>query len=148
MTPSQPLSPQGAHSAEFNPTMPHLKVYEGILFPFFETGTEGLVWALQQDGVCGYEGLVCLGEDDLVTIRSAKGEVLFEGAIKKDYATGAIPRYEGATHTQVTALGYWVHWSQAGFAPDDWAKLFLDESNRATIRRIESEEGTSSDSRT
>lgn len=137
MTPLQPLSPQDPNSAEFNPNMPHLTVYEGVIFPFFETGTEGLLWALQQNGACGYEGLVCLGEGDLVTIHSPQGELLFEGLIKKDHQTGAIPRYEGDPCSQVTALGYWAHWSQEGWAPDSWAKLFVDECNRGTIRRFE-----------
>jgi hypothetical protein len=127
--------------------MPHFTVYEGVLFPYFETGCEGLVWALQRDGLDGYKGLVCLEEGDLVTIRSPEGRVLFEDTIKQDYENGTIPRYEGAKHTQVTALGYWVHWSQAGWAPDDWAKLFLEQGNRGTLRRIESAEGSSIDSR-
>lgn len=137
MDASQPLSPDPTSSVEHTPTMPHLQVFKGAIFAFFETGTEGLLWALQQDGVCGYEGLICLGEGDLVSIHSPEGEILFEGVIKQDYQTGAIPRYEGDPCSQVTALGYWVHWSQEGWAPDSWAKLFVDECNRGTIRRFE-----------
>ena len=114
---------------------PHIETTTGAAFAFFETGTEGLLWAVQNPSRPGYDGLVLIEPGDIVTIKNAQGEVLFEGTINPDRATGAIPRYEGDQFKQPTALGYWIHWTQQGWTPDAWAELFLCESNTATVIR-------------
>lgn len=134
------ISQSSSTSGESEPAkLPHnpLTKYEGKLFAWFETGTEGLVWAIQEDGKEGYDGLVPIRPGDLLTITAPDGRKLFEAEINCDYKTGWQPRWEGAEHGQPVAKGYWIHWTQHGWSPDDWAELFLDEKNRGTLTRKE-----------
>jgi len=109
--------------------------YAGELFPWFETGTEGLVWSLQQDGKEGYDGLVPLRQGDQLTVTAPDGSTLFDGVLECDRKTGWTPRWKGASHGQPVAQGYWVHWTQAGWSPDDWAEIFICRKNRGVVVR-------------
>ena len=90
-----------------------LESYEGVLFDWFETGLEGIVWALQVDGTKSYDGLRVIEEGDHLTIIGKKGRVLWQGIIRCDRKTGRIPRLTNTTFKQQTALGYWIHWVQS-----------------------------------
>jgi len=107
---------------------------EGTLFGWFETGLEGTVWALQADGDPGYEGLFVIDEGDHLVITSPAQEVLFSGRIEQDTETGKAARpFTGILQPQ--AKGRWIHWTQKGYKPDDWAMLFFSETNRAVLTK-------------
>ncbi|MGE4313151.1 MAG: hypothetical protein AB7E85_02615 [Pseudobdellovibrionaceae bacterium] len=55
----------------------------GALDPFFETGTEGVIWSVQEFGNYGYAGLHCLKDGDKLTVYSVvlDGEVEWEGPV-------------------------------------------------------------------
>ena len=55
----------------------------GVLEPYFETGTEGTVWSIFEDGKEGYDGLHMIEEGDHLTIYGENNEVLFEGETEK-----------------------------------------------------------------
>lgn len=61
---------------------------EGKLFGWFETGLEGLVWALEQEGIAGYDGLFIIEEGDHLVISSPSGQVLFDDYIVTDTELG------------------------------------------------------------
>lgn len=52
---------------------------------------------------------------------------MFDGVVDEDRETGyaEYPRNPGSG--QPAALGLWIHWTQRGFAPDDWARFFVRE---------------------
>lgn len=110
--------------------------YRGLLTGYFETGLEGVMWALQRDGMDADEGLVLLKEGDSLEIYSPEGEIVFSGIIEPDKTTGRIRR-PFSNITQQNALGYWIHWTQKGFEPDDWASYFMPEKYTGMVRRGE-----------
>lgn len=106
----------------------------GKLEAYFETGTEGVLWAVYEDGKQGYDGLHILQQDDLLKIFGKDGSVVFSGRIDQDRQTGWAPYPFGNGNGQPVALGMWVHWTQRGYQPDDWARLFVDELSAELVR--------------
>lgn len=99
--------------------------YQGTINQFFETGSGGLRWVLEKYGVEGNDALVFIEAGDCLSIFAEDGSILFEGVIDPDYQAGwkEHPFYPGSGQPQ--ALGHWIHWTQKGWEPDEWAKLFL-----------------------
>ncbi len=102
-----------------------MRQYSGVLDYYFETGTEGVMWSLMEDGKQGYDALVLLQPGDRLTIYNADGSVLFNDVIKIDDETGYMPYPGNPQYGQQAALGYWIHWIQEGWQPDNWAALFF-----------------------
>jgi hypothetical protein len=125
---------QSARASNETPA-PVTSIHKGVLNAFFETGTEGLIWALEEDGNRGWDGLHFLKEGDHLRVTSPDGAVLFDGTIVPDRDVGKQPRFPGSPWEQPVALGCWVHWTQNGWTPDDWASLFVSEVNRAVLTR-------------
>lgn len=117
-----------------------LKIYTGRLEIFFETGTEGVVWAFQESGKKDHEGLVFIEQGDTLWIDSdgsqGCGSQVFAGTIDEDHKTGWAEYPKNPGHGQPTACSLWIHWTQRGWRPDDWAQLFL-ESRAARLRKAE-----------
>lgn len=101
-----------------------MTTYRGELYGFYETGTEGVIWTIIQDGVKGYDAIVDLKAGDQFKILDGD-QVLFEGVIDPDHKIGYTEYPRNPGYGQPSALGYWIHWTQAGFQPDDWADFFF-----------------------
>jgi hypothetical protein len=112
------------------------QVYEGSLEAWFETGTEGLVWVLDEDGFESYAAMRFVEEGDHLTVFRPDGEVAFEGVIRCDRETGRPGPEDNCGRSQQSALGFWVHWIQEGWDPGDWAEMFLKEY-RAILKKSE-----------
>ncbi|MFA6286139.1 MAG: hypothetical protein WC661_02045 [Opitutaceae bacterium] len=97
----------------------------GELEDWFETGLEGVVWALIDDANNGYDSLHVIEEGDDLTVLDKAGTVLWQGTIECDRKTGATPRPTNPHFIQQQALGCWIHWIQKGFEPDHWAEFFI-----------------------
>jgi hypothetical protein len=104
--------------------LPEVTIH-GILHGHIENTTEGVVWAVYQDGMSGYDGLHCLEKGDHLQVYDEDGEVRFDGFIEPNYTKGwrEYPRNPG--HGKPCALGMWVQWTQMAWEPDDWARLFM-----------------------
>lgn len=86
----------------------------------------------------GHEGLQEIRENDHLTILDALGRTLWKGIIRCDRKTGWRPYPLNPANGQQCALGLWVHWIQAGFQPDEWAKFFVRpryDSYRGILKR-------------
>ena len=102
-----------------------MRRFEGELIDFFETGTEGVIWMLEDDRGIGREALEPICEGDRLTILDQLGNELWRGIIRCDKKIGLRPYPLNPQYGQQCALGHWVHWIQHGFKPDDWAKFFI-----------------------
>jgi hypothetical protein len=115
-----------------------MQKFTGVLTDFFETGCEGVLWMLYKDGIEGYEAFELIEEDDHLKIFAEDGSVLFDDVIRLDHKAGWT-RYPGnRRYGQPTALGRWIHWTQKGFQPDDWARFFIRDGKpplRAELTR-------------
>lgn len=102
-----------------------MEKYIGVVSYYFETGCEGSRWVLEKDGAEEYDALVFIEAGDCLSIFAEDDSVLFQGVIDPDYQAGwkERPFYPGFGQPQ--ALGRWIFWTQKGWEPDEWAKLFL-----------------------
>lgn len=101
------------------------QLFRGVLDWWAETGTEGVVWVLSEDGKTGYDSMVFPEAGDYLKVFDADGSILFAGVIVPDFEAGKTPLPFNPEYSKPSALGFWIHWTQRGWQPDDWAKLFL-----------------------
>lgn len=131
--PTLPAAPDQGGAVPGN--LPQVKVTQGTAIAYFETGTEGLLWMVEPTNCTRIADLHFLQKGDFLRVEDPAGQVLFEGTIDPDYDAGKMPRYAGDKYGQPVARGYWVHWTQKGWTPDDWAMLFIPEKNRAVATK-------------
>lgn len=101
-----------------NKRQPQPKGIKGILEPFCETGTEGIIWSLQDvkhispNGQWSYDGLNCLEDGDFLKVfnDAARRKVLWQGVIKMK-------------HPPATEFNRGI---QDGVNEQEWAKMFFD----------------------
>lgn len=98
---------------------------EGVLYDYFETGAEGMMWSLIDDDNLGREGLHFIEAGDHLTICDPLGHEVWHGTIRCDRRTGWRAYPGNPKHGQPVALGCWIHWTQKGFTPDKWARFFM-----------------------
>lgn len=134
------------HSQEPNqePKSPSNTVIKGILSGFWETGTEGVLWSLEEEPFKGYEGLHILENGDHLTVYKPDGSVLWQGIIDYEYESGYEKYPLNPQYGQQAVFGMWVHGCQKGFAIEDWAHMFFgplviekryQESLKAELRK-------------
>lgn len=102
----------------------------GTLEPFFETGSEGILWSVHETRVPGYDGLNVLKNGDYLIIleNEANSEkVIWEGVIDLEYETNYRPYPMNPQYGQQAINGYWVNGVQRGFNPEKWFELFRQE---------------------
>lgn len=112
--------------AEPGPTSGQSTEISGVLIPFFETGTEGILWALEEHPPKGgYEGLHILKDGDYLTVFGDSGEIIWEGTIKLEYKTGYRPYPLNPKYGQQAVFGCWIHGNQEGMDLEEWASMFF-----------------------
>ena len=121
---------------------PSKVLIEGTLCPFFETGTEGIVWAVETKGKVKdyYENLHFLDTGDYLTVFSLgclqiewSGEIIWNWKIRfKKYPMN--PELG-----QQCILNHWVHGIPKGLNPEIWGSWFgLDGSKprKAILKKV------------
>lgn len=117
------------------------EVIKGIIFPFAETGTEGIIWSLQDEKYISedgkrwqYDGLNPLQDGDHLTVLNDDGSVFWEGTIKLEYKRNYQPYPMNPSHGQQAVGGCWVHGLQEDVEPEQWLNMFA-EQRKAVLRR-------------
>jgi hypothetical protein len=107
-----------------------LKTINGVLEAFAETGTEGILWSVHEQGVQGYDGLNVLKNGDYLIILDKKesDKVIWEGYIELDYQINYRPYPMNPQYGQQAIGNFWVHGVQKDFNPDKWLQLFMQEN--------------------
>lgn len=108
----------------------------GALDIYFETGSEGVFWVIYDENQKDFYGLTLVEQGDYLKVFDEDDTVLFDGEIVPDYETGWMeyPLNPGSGLGQQCALGWWVHWIQKGWQPDDWASLFIRGKDEPKLR--------------
>lgn len=96
----------------------------GVLEPFWETGSEGVHWSVEEDGKLGYASLHGLRDGDWLRVFSAEGGVLFDGEVHLECKRNLRPLPGNPQYSQQEVNGYWVHGLQIDVAPETWAAWF------------------------
>jgi hypothetical protein len=124
----------------------NLKQIKGVLHAFWETGTEGIYWALQDfehmtepsewqkkhgvDKAWGYEGLNILKTGDWLTIIDPEGKTIWGGLVSIDPSIRSYGRC-------------WVHGMPDNFDKDAWCRIFTDEKHTGILIKQVYENGLS-----
>jgi hypothetical protein len=108
----------------------------GVLDAFFETGTEGTLWAIIDNDKTGYEALNILKDGDYLFVEGDGGDIVWEGEVKLDYEVNYEPYPSRPEFGQQCVLGYWVHGLQEGLPPETWATWFFESRPAVLLRGI------------
>jgi len=115
---------------------------KGVLDRFFETGTEGIVWSVYEDGMTGYDGLNCLSTGDHLTIFDPdnRDNIVWYGNIDLEYETNTRPIPTNPQYSKQAVAGMWVNGLQRGVGADEWntwfAKAYPCELIKADLRQF------------
>ena len=103
-----------------------MTIIKGTLNTYFETGMEGVRWAMKEDDLEGYDALNVLDEGQRLVVYDNAGDVYWRGDIKKDLTTNLTDETFYPYPRQV-ANGLIIHWLQKDVNPEKWANMFFDE---------------------
>lgn len=96
----------------------------GKLEAYFETGTEGVIWSVYEDGKEGYEGLNCLQDGDYIKVFDPQEQVVFDGEVKLEWERNYRPYPRNPHLGQQEVGGFWVHGLQENIDPQTWSTWF------------------------
>ncbi len=104
-----------------------MQIIEGKLDAFYETGTEGVIWSVYENGKYGYEALNILNYGDYLRIYSNqdRNEIIWEGNIYLDWEINWRKYPNNPKYGQQEVLGYWVHGIQKDVEPTTWGRWFF-----------------------
>jgi len=103
-----------------------MPIIKGKLDPFCETGTEGVVWCLYEDGKTGYDGLHLLMDNDYLAILDPNDntKVIWEGHISLEYSTNCQPHPLNPNYMFQIIDGQGVKGIQVDIEPSVWFEWF------------------------
>lgn len=111
------------------------EIIKGKLDPFFETGTEGVIWSLYEDGKEGYDGLRPLYNGDyLMVFHPEDDSLVWEGNINFEYERNFRNYPTNPEYGQQEVFGFWIHGLQENVSPEDWGTWFFKSYPANLIR--------------
>jgi len=108
----------------------------GNLDPYVEQGAQGVFWALHDNSLPGYHGLLVLQDGDWLRVLDESGEALFDGKLAFDYDTHRESDPEDIFGTQQVVDGHQVNGLPAGVDARTWITWF-ERRLRAVVFRAE-----------
>jgi hypothetical protein len=106
--------------------------------PWFETGTEGVVWSVYDSTKKGYDGLYPLSNGQFLTVydKEQPDKIVWSGNIKYEFKRNYRPYPMNPKYGQQEIFGYWVNGIQEDVEPETWAKWFFDRYPMSTIQTV------------
>lgn len=103
-------------------------IIEGVLEPFYETGLEGTLWSVHEDGKQGYEGLNPIKSGHVLTVfnDAARQDVLWQGVVDLELDSGEQSKILKA-NKYPGRLGPWGYGLPKNIHPYDWVEMFYEE---------------------
>jgi len=101
-------------------------IHEGLLFGWFETGLEGVVWALQanhQNQRWDYEDLYVIETGDHLDIFNPKGENIWSDEVK------LVPAEQFG--------GLWIHELPTNMDHREWFDIFMGRNHTGRLSKVE-----------
>lgn len=114
--------------------------YFGKLYLFFETGTEGIIWALNKkssDENTSYEDIVYLRDGDLLEVYDDNANLFWRGHIDLEYQTNWYQYPFNPSSGQQAVNGMWVNGLQRDVDPEFWMLMFSNSMNAKVVREKE-----------
>jgi len=104
-----------------------MSIIKGTLDPFFETGTEGIIWSVYETGKTGYDGLNCLENGDYLKIFDINNPILliWEGIIDLEWERNYRKYPNNLEYGQQEIGGFWVRGIQSNVTPTQWKNWFF-----------------------
>lgn len=113
------------------------EIIKGKLLPYFETGFESIMWALQKDDTTSYDGLIQLSEGDYLVIYedAARTRVVWQGNIEFNLVRNFQPYSDDAPLFGQQAIGnVKVHGIQKGVDEKRWLNWFEKEYSAELVQ--------------
>lgn len=118
--------------------------HTGKLEAFWETGTEGVLWRLNDENKIEgakhpTDSLVSIDTGDHLKVISDEDQVVFDSIIVKTTKSNRVgwANYAGS---QQVAGSHWCHWLQHGTDPDFWAYIFNSGYRAELTKQAHTEE--------
>lgn len=94
---------------------------------YWETGTEGVFWAILDQEKPEYDGLYILKPGDRLTIfdRSDTSKVLWSGVVDLEYESKQQHAIHNPSYVGQAVFNHWVHGLQRGLDAETWADYFF-----------------------
>jgi len=110
---------------------------KGILEPYFETGTEGVIWSVMPSGGTDVCNLHCLRNGDHLTIFDPLNNdiIIWSGNIDLEYERNYAPYHADSEYGQQAVHGMWVHGFQRDVTPEEWGLWFIKYYPAELIKR-------------
>jgi hypothetical protein len=108
------------------------KEISGFLVPYFQTGTDRVLWGIVNLATSASGEVHCLQDNDYLTVYGTNGQIRWEGLIHFEYKRNNSPRR--GFWTRQVVMGYVVHGCQRNCEPEKWAEMFF-EKLPATLRK-------------
>jgi hypothetical protein len=99
-------------------------VIHGRLDPFSETGTEGVIWSVQDDISLSYDALHPLENGDHLQVFDERGDIIWTGLVDLEFSR--LQHRQGKWQQQ-TINGTLVHGFNASQTPEEWTDMFIKE---------------------
>ena len=109
---------------------------EGRGEAYWETGTEGVLWAVVVDEKPGYDGLYILKDGDRLTVfdRDNQAKVLWSGVVDLEYESNKQHATYNPNYVAQAVFNHWVHGLQRDLDAETWAQYFFS-GNPMTFER-------------
>jgi hypothetical protein len=114
---------------------------KGILDPFCETGTEGVIWNFNDPTLPGYYQMYQI-EGNHLQVLDASGATVWQGKVKLEYKRNWTPYPNQESDSQIYGQqfigGNWVHGFQENLEPEFWVDMFYKQSRAILTTRYKS----------